>query len=276
MDELDAGYTGKAFLSTDGVNFRKTVDGVIIRELNLGDEVNVLGSAADLKWRRVKIGATTGFVAGRYLRAPRNDRIEALLLAVRAEWLRFAKGAASEKHDPYCQYVGQMWKAIGLNFDGRSKYASGKDVPWSAAFISWVVRQAGAGYGAFKFADAHSRFVHDAIQARLLGRDDRPFWGYRINQQKPAVGDIVARNRGGNAFSYDFAERNSGYESHSDVVVEARPGMIRVIGGNVGNTVSLSTFSGGDNLQEYDLDADGFILPGQKVIALLKNRASEV
>ncbi len=187
-----------------------------------------------------------------------------------------AKGDASEKHDPYCQYVGEMWKAIGLKYDGRSKYADGRDVPWSAAFISWVVRKAGAGYGAFKFADAHSRFVHDSIQARLLERADRPFWGYRITQQRPAIGDIVARNRGGHAYSYDFAERNSAYESHSDVVVEARPGMIRVIGGNVGNTVSLSSFSGGDNLQEYDLDEDGFIRPGQKVIALLKNRASEV
>jgi hypothetical protein len=276
MDELDAGYTGKAFVSTEGVNFRTTEDGEIIRELDLGEEVTVLGIAADPRWRRLRVGTETGFVAGRYLRLPRSERVEALLLAVRREWLRFAKGNASEKHDPYCQYVGEMWQAIGFNYDGRSKYSNGKDVPWSGAFISWVVSRAGAGYGAFKFADAHSQFVHDAIQARLLERRDRPFWGYRITQQRPAIGDIVARNRARNSYSFDHAERNSAYKSHSDVVVEARPGMIRVIGGNVGNTVSLSSFSGSDNLQEYALDEDGFIRPGQKVIALLKNRASEV
>lgn len=276
MDELANNYAGQAYLTTHGVNFRSAPDGAIIRELALADQVQVLGAAPDPTWRQVRVGTDDGFVAGRYLRLPRHARVESLLAAARAEWLRFEKGAAREELDPYCQYVGQMWQAIGASYDGRSKYPSGEDVPWSAAFISWVVRQGGAGYDDFKFAASHSVFVHDAIQARLLGRANRPFWAYRITQQKPEIGDIVARNRAGNAFSYDFAEGHSQYKSHSDIVVEARPGMIRVMGGNVGDTVTLSSFSGGDNLQEYELDANGFIKPGQKVIALLKNRAAEV
>lgn len=271
MDELAAGYTGQAFLTTDDVNFRSQPDGDIIRALTLGQEMMVLGSAADPRWRQVKIGNDTGFVAGRYLRAPGHVRIEKLLAAAVKEWVRFAKGAGQEQLDPYYKYVGEMWHAIGMNLDGRDR-----DMPWSAAFISWAVRKAGAGYGAFKFAASHSVFVHDAIQARLLGRLDRPFWGHRITQEKPVLGDIVARNRAGNSFSFDYAEGHSQYISHSDIVVEVRPGMIRVMGGNVGQTVSLSSFSGGDNLQEYELDANGFIKPGQKVIALLKNRAAQV
>lgn len=271
MSELPSDYEGPAFLTTDDVNLRDAPDGAIIRALDLGDKADVHGAAPNPAWRKVNVGGTAGYVAGRYLRAPAAARVEALLAAARAEWLRFDKGRGMEYLDPYAGYVGEMWHAIGLDLDGRDR-----GMPWSAAFISWAVRKAGAGYNKFKFAASHSVFVHDAIQARVLERLDRPFWGYRLTQAKPAIGDIVARNRAGNAFSYDYAEAHAQYISHSDIVVEARPGMIRVMGGNVGQTVSLSSLSGGDNLQEYELDANGFIKPGQKVIALLKNRAAEV
>lgn len=271
MNDLPNDYAGPAFLATDDVNLRNAPEGGIIRALDLGDAADVLGMAPNPAWRRVRIAGTEGYVAGRYLRSPKPPRIEALLAAATAEWLRFGKGGGLEYLDPYYKYVGEMWRAIDLNLDGRDR-----ETPWSAAFISWAVRKAGAGYEAFKFAASHSVFVHDAIQARLLARLDRPFWGYRITQQTPALGDIVARNRSGNTYSFDFAESHSQYISHSDIVVEVRPGMIRVMGGNVGQTVSLNAQSGGDNSQEYDLDANGFIKPGQMVIALLKNRAAEV
>jgi hypothetical protein len=46
------------------------------------------------------------------------------------------------------------------------------------------------------------------------------------------------------------------------------------MGGNVGDTVSMREFTAsGDNLQEYNLDQNGFVKPGQRVIAVLKNRA---
>ena len=49
------------------------------------------------------------------------------------------------------------------------------------------------------------------------------------------------------------------------------------MGGNVGNTVSMERFSSvGDDIQEYELDSNGFIAPGQKVIAVLSNRADQV
>lgn len=47
--------------------------------------------------------------------------------------------------------------------------------------------------------------------------------------------------------------------------------IVRVVGGNVSNTVRMS----GD-IQEYDLDNDGFLKHGQSIIALLKNRAAAV
>ena len=161
-----------------------------------------------------------------------------------------------------------MWAAIGEPWDGRSRYPNGEEVPWSAAFISWVVRRAGPAYANFQFAASHSVFVNNAIKARVTNRLDKPFWGYRITERKPEIGDIIQRNRGSGAFTFSHAENHTSYSSHSDIVVEITADVVRVIGGNVGNTVSM-----GGAIQEYDLTADGFIKPGQRVISLLKNRA---
>lgn len=266
---------GKAYVKTEGLNLRDAPDGNIVRALTICDPLEILGSEAG--WFKVRTDTDEGYVFPRYVRPPATEPIERLLRTTIDEWIRFDKGAAQEEDDPYAGYVGQMWAMLKMNYDGRSKYENGEDVPWSAAFISYVVGQSGKAYKDFAFAASHSVFVHDAIQARILDRTDRPFWGYRIEQVKPGLGDIIARNRAGNAFSFDYAETHSEYKSHSDIVVEVTNRIVRVMGGNVGDTVSISSINtSGDNLQEYDLDADGFIKPGQKVIAILKNRAHEV
>ncbi len=264
--DLSAG--SNRLVTTEGLRLRVAPNGTIIRDLTIGEPVIDLGDASENDWRNVKIGTEEGVVFGKYLRRPGRPEVEALLRSAINEWLRFDKGRADEKADPYYRYVREMWAAIGEPYDGRSLYPNGEEVPWSAAFISWIVRNAGPAYQNFQFAASHSVFVNNAIKARITNRSDKPFWGYRITEEKPQLGDIVQRNRGAGEFTYSFAENHAEYSSHSDVVVEVTPDVVRVIGGNVGDTVSL----GGD-IQEYDLDADGFIKPGQKVIALLKNRA---
>ncbi|WP_157215920.1 DUF2272 domain-containing protein [Flavisphingomonas formosensis] len=255
------------YVSTEGLRLRDAPSGTILRDLTIADPVADLGPSTVEGWRKVRAGADDGVVFGKYLRAPDRPEVEALIRAAIDEWLRFGKGTGSEKADPWCGYVRAMWAAIGEPYDGRSTYANGEDVPWSAAFISWVVRKGGPAYANFQFAASHSVFVNNAIKARVTGRTDKPYWGYRIDEQKPALGDIIQRNRAGNAFSFSYAENHSQYVSHSDIVVEVTPDVVRVIGGNVGNTVALGTAD-----QEYELDANGFLKPGQKIIALLKNR----
>ncbi len=256
------------FVTTEGLRLRQAPDGPIIRDLTIGDAVDDLGPALKPGWRQVQAGADQGVVAEKYLRDPGRPEVENLLKAAIEEWMRFDKGNGHEKSAPYYRYVGEMWAAINQPYDGRSKYPSGEDVPWSAAFISWIVRKGGPAYANFKFDASHSVFVNNAIKARMTNRLDKPFWGYRITEKQPELGDIIQRNRSGGTFTYAYAENNSQYISHSDIVVEARPDMVRVVGGNVGNTVSL-----GGPSQEYELDANGFIRPNQGVIALLKNRA---
>ena len=274
---VSAGAVADLYVSTEGLNFRATPNGTILKELTIGQPVTDLGADDTTGWRRVEIDGQQGVAFGKYLREPASGEIEALLQATIAEWVRFDKGRAHEESDPYFRYVGEMWASIGEDFDGRSRYPNGAEVPWSAAFISYVVRNAGSAYAAFRFDASHSVFSHDAIQARFLNRTDRPFWGYRRTEKPPEIGDIVHRNRGSGNFSFDYAENHSQFSSHSDVVVEVTSHVARVIGGNVGDTVSMRRFTAsGDDLQEYRLDPDGLIRSGQRVIAILKNRASDV
>jgi hypothetical protein len=255
-------------VTTEGLRLRAIPNGPIIRELTIAEPVTDLGAASVDGWRKIRAGSDEGVAFGIYLREPDRAEIEALLRTTVDEWLRFDKGRADEKADPHYKYVREMWAAIGEPWDGRSRYPNGEEVPWSAAFISWVVRRAGPAYGNFQFAASHSAFVNNAIKARVTNRLDKPFWGYRINEKKPEVGDIIQRNRGTASFTYSYAENHSSYKSHSDIVVEVTPDVARVIGGNVGNTVSM-----GGAIQEYALDAGGFLKPDQRVISLLKNRA---
>jgi hypothetical protein len=263
-----------SFVKTEGLRFRKTPNGLIIRELTIGEPVADLGEAGTAGWRSVSIGGEEGVVHANYLRSPTRAAVENLVRATIAEWIRFKKGQADEASDPYFLYVRDMWAALGEPWDRRSRYPGGQEVPWSAAFISWVVRQAGPDYSRFKFSSSHSVFVNNAIKARVIGDTSKPFWGYRIAEEKPEIGDIIQRNRGQGDFSFSYAENHAQYESHSDIVVEVTPDVVRVMGGNVGDTVSMREFTAsGDNLQEYNLDQNGFIKPGQRVIAVLKNRA---
>jgi hypothetical protein len=262
---------GRAYVSTEGLRFRKTPDGQVIRDLTLGEAVTILERIGDTRWYKVDIEGTKGVASGAYLRSPLPPAKEALFSKTVGEWVRFNKGQSSEENEPYDTYVHKMWQAIGEEWWGHSTYDDGEDVPWSAAFISWVVRKAGAKYANFAFANAHAKFGNDAIRARVMELTNRPFWGYRITEQRPEIGDIILRTRAGAApISYDFAENHASYKSHSDIVVEVRGQVARVIGGNTGGG------QGSVAMGEHDLDANGFLAPGQGIIAVLKNRADQV
>ncbi len=126
----------------------------------------------------------------------------------------------------------------------------GVKTPWSAVFVSWCVKEAGASSEEFHFASAHSRFVHKAISNQLL--QVGVFRGHPVPAYSPSVGDILQNNRAGNHFDYAFAQANKAYESHSAVVVEvgtdSKGGYLRTVGGNEGDSVGV---------KEVRLDAAG-------------------
>ena len=110
--------------------------------LHLCQPVEVLREAENPGWVRLAAEMAgqrrEGFASAQFLRRPVSDVREALIAEAIREWLRFEKGLGREFDDPFAGYVGEMWRAINLNLDGRDR-----DVPWSAAAISFMVRNAG-------------------------------------------------------------------------------------------------------------------------------------
>lgn len=206
----------------------------------------------------VKDQKLEGYVSAQHLRDPVGEAQEKLVEAAVQEWLRFDRGAGKEHHAPYYDYVGEMWRAIKLNLDGKDR-----DQPWSAAFISWVVRNAGDPYQGFKHAAAHARYIHDAIKKRVAG-DAAPFWGFRPAEHKVQIGDIVCQWRV-QPRTYEDAAAHDGFFSHCDIVVELNEGRVRALGGNVNDTVAFKT---------YARDAYGHLLPENKVFAVLRNNTA--
>lgn len=147
-----------------------------------------------------------------------------------------------EHEEGYWQRVGTYWdEGVDLDWTGQDR-----DVPWSAAFISWVLRQAGVPN--FRHSEWHATYIRDSILARRRRDEDAPFWGYRLKERAPQVGDLVGYAReGGISFDYQPAV----YKSHTDIVVAVRPGEVDVIGGNVQDSVTLKTLK---------TDADGLLV----------------
>jgi hypothetical protein len=228
----------------------------------LGQPVDVLGAAGAQGWVRVAVelgGARIeGFVSEKFLRDPVSPTREALVAACIREWMRFARGLGQEHVDPFYRYVGEMWQAIGINLDGRDR-----DQPWSAAAISFMMRNAGAAYSRFKFAAAHARYIHHSIRKREANDANTPFWGFRLHERRPQIGDLVCRWRE-SPIDYETARHRDDYKSHCDLVVhiDSEKNEVLGIGGNVSQSVSTTT---------YKLTAGDFLQASDGVFAMLAN-----
>lgn len=124
--------------------------------------------------------------------------------------------------------------------------------PWSAAFISWCMKNAGYE-DRFKYAPNHAEYIVWAKQNRLKKDSVNPFWAYTTTDSAaawPKAGDLLCKNRSGKKFTlYTIEEKCI---SHCDVVldVDKDNGIITTIGGNVLDKV---------NKRWVFLTKDGFI-----------------
>lgn len=108
--------------------------------------------------------------------------------------------------------------------------------PWSAVFVSFVMRKAGAGT-AFRYAPAHQDYVAAARRNRLDNVASNPFWAYRADEVAPEVGDLVCAERKNSGATYDNIGDARRRMTHCDIVTAVRPDGLRVIGGNVRQNV---------------------------------------
>lgn len=133
-----------------------------------------------------------------------------------------------EQNSPLKERIGLYW-----TFVGRPGLDGSDDVPWSAAFISYMVHLAGAGT-TFPYSTQHSVYFYRTINDRLTNRKSS-FWGYKVGEVDIRPGDIIGMNRAAaSQIDYKWAAHHSDYDSHSDIVVRVDDAGIHTIGGNVG------------------------------------------
>ena len=159
-----------------------------------------------------------------------------------AECNFFGKGTKKEREDGFWQHIVQYWKEA-LNINNIDTPTDVGNVPWSAAFISWIMKQGGAG-DKFKYNSSHSVYIRDAIKKRKNQISDAAFVAFKIDEVTPQVGDLVCAPRQ-SGVTYDTTDD---YISHCDLVVAKRSNEIDIIGGNVSNSVTKKTLK---------LDANG-------------------
>ncbi|MCK7612628.1 DUF2272 domain-containing protein [Roseibium sediminicola] len=189
----------------------------------------------------------------------------------------FGDGSKKEGDNPQYLRVGEYWASIGLPYDGRTQivnHATGKshNPPWSSAFISHVLKKAGAGDG-FKYSQAHCHYVQDFIN----GRPNGVYEAMHPDHYAPKIGDILHYGRG-DAKQHDYnAARgdylgDSFYSSHSDIVVDVdlASGKITTVGGNVSNSVKTKTINIGTDGKLKPRRENGSDYPWIAVLKLVK------
>tara|TARA_R110000803_G_scaffold77874_6_gene142791 strand:+ start:4641 stop:5303 length:663 start_codon:yes stop_codon:yes gene_type:complete len=134
-----------------------------------------------------------------------------------------------EYEEPYAQVVRKYWQAVGYNYDGYDR-----DKAWSGAFISYILKKAGAK--GFQGAISHSEYIRRAVATRKRGDLKDNFVAYRVREKTAEVGDLICYSRG--ETENDPYDRTSSYTSHCDLVVKKGSNYVDVIGGNVGQSVT--------------------------------------
>jgi len=181
------------------------------------------------------------------------SRAAAVQIAFR-EWRAFGQKIAQpriespdslERDEGLWQRVGEYWW-LGLDY-GRSEGgwtgkhdASGQVFPqgedgnfaWSAAFIDYVMRMAGAGRR-FPYSPSHSDYINAARTMSGLAVAAMPLESYA-----PQEGDLICMWRAGHQVTFQDLPAGH-FPGHCDIVVARQPGSLDVIGGNVDNSVAM-------------------------------------
>ena len=133
------------------------------------------------------------------------------------------------------------------------------DTSWSAAFISYVIRQSGVTPNTFQFSNAHRVYIYDAfaVSAAELRKDasERIYRACPLTTSRPRAGDLICQQREAaladaseqavreriRAELEGSAEARSVRSTHCEVVVHVdKPARkVYTIGGNVNQAVSV-------------------------------------
>jgi hypothetical protein len=100
---------------------------------------------------------------------------------------------------------------------------------YSAIFISWCMRTAGASEAEFPPQLSHSKYAQFAVRNAEI--EQGVFRARRIEAYAPQLGDIVHVNRNNGKVKFDHI-LVGGYFSESEIVVDIVPGKALIVMGN--------------------------------------------
>jgi hypothetical protein len=192
------------------------------------------------------------------------SRVQAVAIAEQ-EWRLFGQRVNDNPPDPnleaesnvdlqrlpgFWQRIGEYWwlgqdatrresawtgmhDEYGQEFDiQRADYFA-----WSAAFISYVMRTAGAG-PRFPYAPSHFVYIDTAKDMKLGRTSGWALVAERVDQYAPAPGDLICAWRGKRRMTYERLPARR-FPAHCDIVVHRDTAQISVIGGNVDAAVTM-------------------------------------
>jgi hypothetical protein len=207
-------------------------------------------------------------VAGLHMIPPVAAAGPSIVAVGQAEFARF--GGINEGDQPLRGRIADYYEAGG---GSRGLDPTLDENAWSAAFVSFCVKQSGATSDQFEFSLSHSVFVHAAIANADAGRG--VFRGHPITAYAPKLGDIIHHNRSGGTLSFEFARAHSGYPSHSAIVVDfqLRNGVRHAV--TIGGNEFLTGGTGTVGMKFFPLDANGLLdqeAIGPKLICVIENQ----
>jgi len=135
------------------------------------------------------------------------------------------------------RWMSQAW--TGIHNENGQVFPESQDgnYAWSAAFISYVMRTAGAGNG-FPYTETHADYINAARRHELGEEPDIVLTTERMEVYAPQRGDLICYWRGRRPITYDDLPA-ARFGGHCDIVVDIKPGQLDVIGGNVDNAVAM-------------------------------------
>ena len=165
----------------------------------------------------------------------------------------------TETEPPLRQRVLEYFALVG-----RKDIVDPSAEPWSAAFISFVMNQAGASPTQFPISPSHHRYILAGLRNRVNNNLTASIVYFDRDEIAPRVGDLIGFSRTAAVKDRSDLERrlpDTFFPSHTDLVIDASPGRLKVIGGNVSQTIKTTTVRS---------DAAGMIDPADEHFFVLR------
>jgi hypothetical protein len=153
------------------------------------------------------------------------------------------------EHEPaYVARVLHYWYSFkgGRDFAAeRTLFKDGSLLPWSAVFISYLMKTSGVGVDQFPPNESHWAYIRAILEAP----NPRGFEALDANAQAPEEGDLICAPRDveptqqrsfAQLLRMSRKEREQGQPYHCDLVLNVTAQTVEALGGNVHESVMLS------------------------------------